>query len=485
MATYTQNYTPRLANYQVGNAETVGPFDIPFTFQDEDQVSVFIDGVETTLFGITKASEFSIEGNTVTLEEPVSNAVVSVVSQSGQTRQLGGQFSQESLSTEIDNIYQIIQEIRQFGAFVTPDGTTFDLTSKKVKIADPTEAGDALNYSSIDTITQQQNIASQARADAQAEREGAEAAKLVAIAESAAAEAAKVVAQSRADELYNLTVSMVRLPFEDNGYAQYDPANGQLTLYLAEGPQGPDGPQGPVGNQGPIGLQGPQGETGIQGPVGPRGPVGFQGSTGPQGPAGVVGPDGPTGAKGPIGDQGPQGEQGLQGPQGIKGPQGDVGDQGPIGEQGPQGVQGLQGEKGLTGDKGPVGDKGLQGNQGPVGDQGLVGGVGPTGPIGPQGIQGIQGDKGLTGDKGPVGDQGPVGPIGPDGVQGIQGDVGPTGPNGPQGPMGATPLGLAFGQFSINANGELQIEYYGSADDNDFTIDVDGNLLVVTVTTGP
>jgi hypothetical protein len=47
--------------------------------------------------------------------------------------------------------------------------------------------------------------------------------------------------------------------------------------------------------------------------------------------------------------------------------------------------------------------------------------------------------------------------------------------------MGSTPLGLAFGKFDINADGELEIEYYGDADDNDFTINADGYLSVSTV----
>ena len=47
--------------------------------------------------------------------------------------------------------------------------------------------------------------------------------------------------------------------------------------------------------------------------------------------------------------------------------------------------------------------------------------------------------------------------------------------------MGATPLGLAFGRFFIDDDGVLQIEYYGSADTNDFTIDADGYLFVETV----
>lgn len=47
--------------------------------------------------------------------------------------------------------------------------------------------------------------------------------------------------------------------------------------------------------------------------------------------------------------------------------------------------------------------------------------------------------------------------------------------------MGSTPLGLAFGQFFIDPDGILSIEYYGSADDNDFRIDENGFLFVSTV----
>jgi hypothetical protein len=47
--------------------------------------------------------------------------------------------------------------------------------------------------------------------------------------------------------------------------------------------------------------------------------------------------------------------------------------------------------------------------------------------------------------------------------------------------MGSTPLGLAFGKFGITADGILQMEYYGDADDNDFTINADGYLSVSTV----
>lgn len=313
------------------------------------------------------------------------------------------------------------------------------------------------------------------------------------------------------DELYNLTTVMERLPYGTDGYSIYDATTGELTFYLSEGPQGIQGPQGP---QGLVGLQGP---VGTEGPRGPQGPIGATGNTGPAGPQGLQGPAGIQGVKGDEGDRGPQGPQGNigptgdtgpqgltgntgpAGPQGIQGPTGSQGPQGATGATGPQGPEGSQGPQGDTGDTGPQGPQGPTGNTGPTGATGATGLQGPTGatgPIGATGQQGPQGDKGATGDTGPqgpqgatgaqgpagpTGSQGPTGAQGPQGVQGIQGPVGPTGSQGPTGNMGSTPLGLAFGRFSINNDGELEIEYYGDADDNDFSIDADGYLSVSTV----
>ncbi len=110
-----------------------------------------------------------------------------------------------------------------------------------------------------------------------------------------------------------------------------------------------------------------------------------------------------------------------------------------------------------------------EGNKGATGDVGETGSKGPQGATGIQGIQGVQGVKGVTGDKGPLGDQGTGGAVGVQGGEGVDG------------PMGATPLGLAFGQFNVDADGYLFIEYYGAADDNDFTIGTDGYLYVSVV----
>ena len=233
--------------------------------------------------------------------------------------------------------------------------------------------------------------------------------------------------QGTTSKLATLQTTMNRLPYGQLGYTDYDFDTNTLNVFLSEGPQGVAGPEGPEGQVGPQGAQGIQGVQGIQGPAGP------QGETGLQGPQGQMGE---TGLQGPKGDQGIRGEQGLQGPTGLQGPRGFQGEQG---VQGPAGPQGVTGETGLQGPRGVQGVQGIQGETGPQGPQGIQGEVGPAGP---------------TGDKGPTGDQGP---------------------------MGSTPLGLAFGHFSINSDGILQIEFYGEANDNDFTIDANGFLTVTTV----
>ena len=286
------------------------------------------------------------------------------------------------------------------------------------------------------------------------------------------------------NQLYNLNPVVERLPYGTDGYATYDAATGNFTLYLSEGPQGvqgvigdsgPTGPEGPEGVQGIQGIQGPTGQTGATGAAGPQGiqgPTGIQGVTGDQGPIGPEGTQGNVGATGATGAQGETGLTGAQGPQGQTGPQGVIG---PIGDQGITGETGATGAEGPQGIQGPTGAIGSQGPKGIQGDQGPIGATGATGAEGPQGIQGV------TGPTGALGPQGVAGPIGAQGIQGIQGETGPDGATGPTGAMGATPLGLAFGTFSINSDGELQIEYYGDADDNDFSIDANGFLYVTTV----
>jgi len=145
---------------------------------------------------------------------------------------------------------------------------------------------------------------------------------------------------------------------------------------------------------------------------------------------------------------------------GPSGPRGPVGPTGPTGPTGPQGIQGV---------KGPQGVQGFRGEIGPKGATGSTGVEGPVGPLGPEGPRGVEGPLG------------PEGPEGPEGPRGLPGDTGDKGPLGDKGPMGSTPLGLAFGRFFVNSNGELNIEFYGDASENDFTIDEDGFLSVTTI----
>ena len=97
---------------------------------------------------------------------------------------------------------------------------------------------------------------------------------------------------------------------------------------------------------------------------------------------------------------------------------------------------------------------------------------GPSGPQGPRGERGPAG--GPAGPRGFSGKQGPQGPQGPSGPQGEKGDPGPIGPAGIQGP-----IGQAFGQLHIDDEGDLIMEYYGSAASEDFSITEDGILQVV------
>lgn len=168
-------------------------------------------------------------------------------------------------------------------------------------------------------------------------------------------------------------------------------------------------------------------------------------------PAGPVGPQGPRGAEGPQGLPGPQGEQG---PRGIQGPQG------PQGERGPEGQQGLMGPRGIQGPKGETGARG---------------------PEGPQGIKGEVGAQGPRGEAGPVGPMGPQGPAGPQGERGPQGPEGPKGATGDKGPLGDSPLPLTFGNFSVDAAGYLQFEYYGELDPTKIAINETTGRLEVMI----
>ena len=150
----------------------------------------------------------------------------------------------------------------------------------------------------------------------------------------------------------------------------------------------------------------------------------------------------------------PRGMPGKQGPAGATGPQGARGDKGDQGERGPQGIQGpqgLQGVQGLPGERGPQGIQGIAGPAGPAGEQGT------TGARGPQGPQGLQGEKGEKGDPREPGPQGP---------KGETGDI-------------TTALDATFIQFVVDGDGDLAMNYTGAAQpEADFSINADGELEV-------
>lgn len=136
MGTLTSTSTARVVHYSVGSTASAGPFDIPFTFADEDQVSVYVNGTEITTFGVTQASEFSTSGNTVTLETAVSNSTVTIVSNTDATRLTADTFTISDLSKEIDNIYAQLQEIAYNDKFKVKgyitDPTSLDFTLPSV-----------------------------------------------------------------------------------------------------------------------------------------------------------------------------------------------------------------------------------------------------------------------------------------------------------------------------------------------------------------
>ena len=64
---------------------------------------------------------------------------------------------------------------------------------------------------------------------------------------------------------------------------------------------------------------------------------------------------------------------------------------------------------------------------------------------------------------------------GPRGERGLQGSPGPAGGVGPQGPMGQSPFATCFGQFQVNGEGMLQLEYVGLAP-AEFSINDNGEV---------
>lgn len=417
--------------------ESQTQFTVPFSYLDQSHVKVKLNGVNIESF--TWLSDTQIQVLSATAGDSVFLFRETSPEQRLVDFVIPGQLTEEDLDTAFTQIHNLSQEAvdnSKLGIFKDPSTNQFTVEELRISnLAEPVNDNDAVTKAYADGV----------REDVTTKH-----AEVVSK-HSVVVDKALDVTQIR-DELYNLTTSMNALPYGAAGYVDYDANTGELSFYLSEGPQGP------VGATGPAGATGPQGPDGVQGVIGPQGPMGPQGPAGDTGPQGLQGVTGLQGPRGETGDVGPQGIQGVTGDEGPMGPTGATGDQGPVGPAGPMGPTGPQGAKGDTGDTGPQGPVGPQGPTGATGQEGPIGATGPTGPQGPQGIQGALGDKGPTGDQGPIG---------------------PTGPTGNQGPMGTSPLGLSFGKFSIDAStGVLSIEYYGDADDQDFSINSNGELEV-------
>lgn len=76
MGTLTSAIYPRYQIYTVGATPSAGPFPIPFPFQDHDEVVVWIDRLPFSLYEIAQPSPDGVTGNALTLNAPVSNAIV-------------------------------------------------------------------------------------------------------------------------------------------------------------------------------------------------------------------------------------------------------------------------------------------------------------------------------------------------------------------------------------------------------------------------
>lgn len=386
MATITSQVFPRVKNYVVGPTPTVGPFGIPFTFSDNSEIRVFLDGIETFDFFVTKTSDFTEIGNEVTLDFAVSNVGVTVLSDTGAARSTGDSFVTSELSREIDRIFALFQESLEF------QSRTVRLSNR----SDPVEPMDAILTPDVALVSD--GLGGFKPGPTTGEIAGAGAAAAAAMAAAVNAALSRDDAAASVAELSQLGVEITTLAAGAQATASYDFNTGILALGVPRGADGMIGVDGADGPQGPIGATGPVGPPAfVFSPDAPQDPI--------QGISWIRSADlrqfiwsgaewiSPLSA-GAKGDTGETGATGPAGPQGLPGADGATG---------PQGPQGLTGETGLTGATGPAGPQGLTGPAGPAGADGLDG---ATGPAGPQGIQGIQGATGATGPQGPAGADG-------------------------------------------------------------------------------
>lgn len=205
MPTLTNEETPRIIVYVVGGTPSSGPFDIPFTFSDEDEVQVYLDGVLTTAFTVTKPNAFDTEGNFVTLNVAVANKKVSIVSNVGSTRSTGDSFVAADLSRELDRIYAKFQELSQRGLYTLPDNGSIDCTGRRLRnVGAPVASTDAITLGDAEDVINAAAAATEAAVadlvvDAQAKVAAAAAEKTLAQTARTGAETARTGSEAARD----------------------------------------------------------------------------------------------------------------------------------------------------------------------------------------------------------------------------------------------------------------------------------------------
>jgi len=250
-------------------------FVIPFPYTAPTEIKVYVDSAEVT--------PSDISGGSVILAVAPSGASLVMITRTTDLSSRKVDFESAALLTEknLDDaniqLFHAMQEAydKALGSLTLNSDGNFTANGKRISnVGDPTDAQDAATKYYVDTSPNSAKVA---------------------------AEAAASQAEFYRNQLATATIILHDLAYGQGGYATYDPATGQMDMYIPEGPAGPTGAQGPAGPAGPTGSQGIQGVQGVQGPEGPAGPEGNQGPVGPDGNQGPAGPQGIQGTQGPLG----------------------------------------------------------------------------------------------------------------------------------------------------------------------------------------
>jgi len=182
---YIDAIYPRIVVYAVGLTPSSGPFSIPFPFHDADTVKVYVDGVLETNVTVVQPTLFSTTGSQVTLDTPVASASVTIRSDTNPYRTISETFVISELSAEIDRLFGVMQEFKEFGVYVDDLDAALDMVARRLSnVADPVAAQDAATKAWVETVPNTTLAASVAAQTA------AELAQTLAEAAQAAAESA-------------------------------------------------------------------------------------------------------------------------------------------------------------------------------------------------------------------------------------------------------------------------------------------------------